>query len=1135
MGTAKIPRADYNRLGFWSFIATQFQGAFSDNVHRWIVVFYAPLMLADEKSVTSLVLALFNLPWLLFPAYAGAIADKYSKKLVTVWTKVWEVGVMALAAVAVWYHLPTLLFITVFFMAMQSSFFSPAKYGIMPEMLPEERLSWGNGILNMFTFVAIILGTGTAGVLLKTFGDEVYQAMLVVVLFSLIGLVTSLFITPVKAAEPTRAMPLLPYSGLLGYFKAYLKDQRLFTTLVGISFFWFSGTLVLANITELAKTLSDDDLMRNLLLASMSLGIGIGSLGAGYLSRGKIEGGLVPLGLAGMAVVSLLVAIPGTSYWTTMLMLLFLGFFGGVFDVPLAAMLQQRSPKAVRGGLIATLNVFTFSSMMVATVIFFVTFDLLDLSPRAIFAVSVIPTGLMFLYLLFRTPMFLVRSVMWILDNTVLRLRVQNRENLPEHGGVLLVGSHDSFIDALVLFFSTGRDIHFVMGEDIYDTPWLGRLARFMHIIPVPKNATDEDMQAVLQAIRGCLREGHAVCVPQEQRFSPEGAEAPWHSDYALLTEGTDAPVAPAYVARLWGTLYNFDDEGKLHLMRPPRIPYSIMVDYGEACEVTTGPAVRDALQRLGTEAYFARPLIHPLLHRGFIKTARRCKRKLAIADAITGDLTYFKTLVGSIAFARKLQKILDQSEYVGLLLPPSVGGALTNIALQFMGRVPVNLNYSAANDSIASAAKQCGITQVLTSKKVLERLPIEVPGETIFLEDVRESVTGKDRIVALLFALLAPVWLIERACGSPRGRSTDDVATIIFSSGSEGAPKGIVLTQRNVLSNVEAVLETIPHAADERMMAFLPFFHSFGFTGTLWLMLHSGCGTVYHPTPLEPRAIGKLIEKYKCTVLIGTPTFLNGFLRRCDAEDLASMRFVVCGAEKMPLALRNGFLEKFGTPLMEGYGTTECAPVVSINIPDMVSPGFYVPGNRISSIGRPLPGISLRVTNPDTGEEVAHNTPGMLHVKGVNIMRGYLDQPEKTAAVLRDGWYETGDVAAIDDDGFIRITDRLARFSKVAGEMVPHTTIEERLLSLVDGEDQNLAVSSVPDEKRGERLVVLHTLDDPALERLIARMPETGLPNLWLPRANNFHRVDEIPVLGTGKLDIRGVREVAKEREGVQ
>jgi acyl-[acyl-carrier-protein]-phospholipid O-acyltransferase/long-chain-fatty-acid--[acyl-carrier-protein] ligase len=354
----------------------------------------------------------------------------------------------------------------------------------------------------------------------------------------------------------------------------------------------------------------------------------------------------------------------------------------------------------------------------------------------------------------------------------------------------------------------------------------------------------------------------------------------------------------------------------------------------------------------------------------------------------------------------------------------------------------------------------------------------------------------------------------------------------VIFSSGSEGEPKGVMLTHKNVLSNCEAVAQVFPHETGDGFMGILPFFHSFGFMGTLWMPLWRGFFAVYHPNPLEPKIIGQLIYRYRPRFLIATPTFLQGFIRRCLPEELSSLEYVVTGAEKLPQRVREAFLAKFGVEPLEGYGTTECAPAVSVSVPDFRAPGFYQVGTKHGSIGQPLPGVSVKIVNPDTEERVPHGEPGLLLVKGPNIMKGYLGQPEKTAAVLKDGWYNTGDIATIDEEGFIVITDRLARFSKIAGEMVPHTKVEETLHKLLDMQEQTFAVTSVPDEQKGERLIVLHTLMDGELEVLVDKLKDSDLPNLWRPKPTSFYRIAEIPVLGTGKMDLKKVKTLAKEMD---
>ncbi len=1165
------PGETFNRRGFWALIVTQFQGAFNDNLYQFIIIFFLLSMAmpsggdvpADaswlarlfqtEDFVYAFAQFIFAVPFIIFPALFGALADKYSKQRVAIGTKYLEIFIMALGGVAFYMGSSPFCWFVLFCMATQSAIFSPAKYGIIPEIMPEPRLSWANGILQMGTILAIIAGTGLAGAVSETFRGRTYLASVLLVVLSILGTVSSHFITKPPAAYPQTRIPrnpLLPWAGMGRYFRAIWSERLLYNVVLGYVYFWFGGALVRQSVMKFAHTsLGLSDALTSYWVATMGLGIGVGAVAAGYLSREKIETGIVPVGALGMGLFSVILGITGIGlgdtggagaaaaagaigwvpYVFVIGVLFWLGFFAGFFDVPLAAAIQARAPLAIRGGVIATTNMLTFVGIAFASV-FFYSLSRAGLSPSGIFFVCALMSAGMGLYISFRIPSIMLRAALWILANTLYRIRVLGRNRIPEEGGALFVANHLSVMDALALTASTDRDICFLMGKDVFNARLTGRIARMLGVIPFDPRGSVQHIEETIVQLRALIAEGNVVCIPAERRFAADGVAMPYHDDYQRILGDVDAPLVPVHLSHLWGSIYTVED-GRFHALRPPRIPHVIHVHYGDALpRDASAVQVRAAIQRLGTESYMRRPLAHNQLHRGFIKVARKFKRRMCIADAVTGELNYFKTLVGSIAFARKLRRILDDRQMVGVLVPPSVGGALTNIALQIMGRVPVNLNYTSSKEAMASAARQCGITQVLTSKRFLERLPLEVPGHPIYLEDIRGTVTAADRVIGMLYALFAPAWLIERAAGSPRGRTLEDLATIIFSSGSEGDPKGVMLTQRNILSNIEAGLETFPHGPHDRMMAFLPFFHSFGFTVTMWLMFLSRCGVVYHANPLEPRVIGGLIKKFQCTFLVGTPTFLNGFLRRCDAEQLKSLSWVVCGAEKLPEHIREAYREKFDTTPMEGYGCTECAPAVSTNTPDFISPGFYARGVKHGSIGRPLPGISIRIVDPATGLDLPPGEAGLMLIKGVNVMKGYLNMPEKTAAVLRDGWYETGDIASVDEDGFITITDRMARFSKIAGEMVPHAKVEETLHQLLNLTEQALAVASIADPRKGERLVVLHTLDDAQLAQLLQKLPDSGLPNLWRPRASAFHRIDALPVLGTGKMDIRGVRTMAQE-----
>ena len=465
----------------------------------------------------------------------------------------------------------------------------------------------------------------------------------------------------------------------------------------------------------------------------------------------------------------------------------------------------------------------------------------------------------------------------------------------------------------------------------------------------------------------------------------------------------------------------------------------------------------------------------------------------------------------------------------VGLLLPPSVAGALVNHAALLCGKVPVNLNYTLSAESLASCVQQCGIRTVVTSRVFLEKVKLSVPGEVVYLEDVAANPSLPEKISAWLMTKLLPAGLLERALGNAKKTSLDDLVTVIFSSGSTGEPKGVMLSHYNVGANVEQLGQVFALDGGDRILGILPFFHSFGFTGTFALPAVLGTGVVFHPNPLDSRAIGPIVHHRQVTFLLATPTFLQFYLRGCGAGDFGSLRFVMTGAEKLPDRLATAFEEKFGVRPLEGYGATECAPAVAVNGPDFRAAGFHQVGGKRGKIGHPLPGVCVKIVdaeNPRGGKTMPLGESGMLLVRGPNVMRGYLGQPAKTAEVFHDGWYVTGDIAALDEDGFLQITGRLNRFSKIGGEMIPHVKVEEKLHELAAVTEQTFVVAGLPDEKKGERLVVLvlKKLGDAEFTAALEKFSACELPNLWKPKGDAFYRVDGFPLLGTGKLDLRSV-----------
>ncbi|MDD5305328.1 MAG: AMP-binding protein, partial [Elusimicrobia bacterium] len=506
----------------------------------------------------------------------------------------------------------------------------------------------------------------------------------------------------------------------------------------------------------------------------------------------------------------------------------------------------------------------------------------------------------------------------------------------------------------------------------------------------------------------------------------------------------------------------------------------------------------------------------------------------LSMADSSGTRLSAIQALTGSYLIGKSISvNVAEGDENIGVYLPPSAGAALVNAGLLLHGKVAINLNYTASKEVVDACVNKAGIRTIVSSRKFSEKLGWEPNGKKIYVEDLMPSISGFSKAVHALIFLLIPSFVLERTFFNKARGSLDRLATIMFTSGSTGTPKGVMLTHANILANLEAVAQVIQFGPDDRMIGVLPFFHSFGFTITLWLPLRLGMGAVYHYNPLDARRIGDLAAEYKATCLLGTPTFLLAWMRRVEPEKFKTLRRVVVGAEKLRVEVAKAFREKYGIVPLEGYGATELSPVAAVNIPDIEWPGIHQTGTKIGTVGQPLPGVFMKIVDPETGKELGADRPGLLLVKGPNVMAGYLGDPAKTAEVVKDGYYVTGDIAKIDEDGFVTLTDRLSRFSKVGGEMVPHIKVEEGLHEVLGLLEMTFIVAGVPDDKRGERLVVLYK-GEIEIEVLLKKLGETGLPKLWIPDKSNFHKAAEFPLLGSGKVDMQGLKAEARRREGL-
>jgi acyl-[acyl-carrier-protein]-phospholipid O-acyltransferase/long-chain-fatty-acid--[acyl-carrier-protein] ligase len=1116
-------------------IVTQFEGAFNDNALQTLVTFIGMSMVVSaekQEALLSLTAALFAVPFILFSMAGGFLSDRFSKRTITVSVKVLEVFIMTFAAAGLVLKSLPMGLASIVLMGVHSAIFGPAKYGLLPELLPERRLSWGNGILELGTFLAIILGMMAGADLSARFAARQGWSGALLVTFALAGLAFSLGITRVPAADPTRRFRANFLSDIWAQIRIMRSDRVLWLACLGNTYFFFLAALVKLGVIDYGKhVLLVDEVHTMRLWAAVAVGIGLGSFAAGYLSGGKIEYGLVPLGSLGLAVCGALLWQPGLGFLQLLPILAALGFFGGFFIVPVSAILQHRPAKEEKGVILAAAGWLSWVGIFLAAGFYHLTAGLLQLGPRGVFLIGALMTLVATVYVVWLLPDCLLRFVLWMLTQTVYRIRVDGRDNIPGKGGALFVSNHLSLVDALLLLASTDRHVRFIMYKGIYEKRWIKPFAKILRVIPISSELRPREMLQALRTASEAIQNGEVVCIFAEGQITRIGHLLPFRRGFERIMKDVEAPIIPVALDGVWGSIFSFE-KGRFLWKLPRRIPYRVTVNFGKALPHTATPfEVRQCVQELMAEAWEHRKAHMLPLHRAFVRTARRHPFRLAMADATSPKVTFAAALMRTIFLARRLRQVWAGQKMVGLLLPPSVPGALVNFASLLMGKVPVNLNYTVSEATLASCIRQCGIKTVLTSRTFLDKVKLKVPGEVVFVEEVAAKPGSGEKLCALLSAWLLPVGLLERSVGREKRASLDDLATVIFSSGSTGEPKGVMLSHYNIGSNIEQLEQIFSLNRTDGFVGVLPFFHSFGFTGTLCLPAVLGARAAYHPNPLDAKAIGPLVSQHALTFLLATPTFLQLYMRGCSAEDFGSLRVVATAAEKLPERLAAAFEEQFGIRPLEGYGCTECSPTVSVNTHDFRSAGFRQIGAKRGKIGHPLPGISVRIVDPQTFAPQPVGQPGLLLVRGPNIMQGYLGRPDKTAEVLRDGWYVTGDIAAIDEDGFLQITDRLSRFSKIGGEMVPHIKIEEKLHELAGVTEQTFVVAGVPDEKKGERLVVLHKLAPEPLQACLAALAQSDLPNLWKPRPDQFFHLDAFPYLGTGKLDLRKVREIAAVR----
>jgi acyl-[acyl-carrier-protein]-phospholipid O-acyltransferase / long-chain-fatty-acid--[acyl-carrier-protein] ligase len=725
------------------------------------------------------------------------------------------------------------------------------------------------------------------------------------------------------------------------------------------------------------------------------------------------------------------------------------------------------------------------------------------------------PTGERMLY-------FFGRSLMRLFY----RVEALGLEHLPE-GGFLLLPNHITWIDAIVLQLACPRPIRYIIDQEFYNKPILRPFLRIVGCIPI-------DIRHSRSAIRGAtekLAAGEIVCLFPEGQLTRSGTLLRLRRGYELIAQHANALVVPVWLDRLWGSIFSFQG-GKFFTKLPKEIPYRVTVAFGKplepaAAEIAT---VREELLKLGEFCYSRRPSLDRHLGDVCIRGLKRRRFSTAIIDGMDhSQLSRAKLLGAAAALSRYLREKFPDRR-IAIVLPAGKGSMVANLAVILAAKVTVDLNFTAGRSANESASKNADIRVAITATQFMERVKdFPWPQEILKLDQVLPQLKAQV-LFWWMMSIFVPGFLLRRWLQVPK-RGGHDEAVLLFTSGSSGEPKGVVLSHRNIVGNVSQFRELLDAKKEDAILATLPFFHSFGCTVTLWFPLMEGIRIVTYPTPLEVAKNASLIEKYKLTLLLATPTFLRGYLRKAEPQQLRSLRLIITGAEKLPLDLAKAFEERFQQHVFEGYGLTETSPVVSVNLPEPepTRPGEQVqPSSRLGSVGKMAPGIAAEIREPETGKKLSLHETGMVWFRGVNIFEGYLHDEKRTADVLHDSWLKTGDIGRFDEDGFLYIEGRLSRFSKIGGEMVPHESIEHKIIDLfgLAGRDERaIAIMGVQDEAKGEALVLLSAVDVD-LAQLRDKLRDAGVPNLWIPK--KVCRVEAIPVMASGKLDLRKCQALA-------
>lgn len=1123
---------------FLPLFLTQALGALNDNIFKNALAILIIYRIAEVAGLNGQVLVtaaagIFILPFFLFSATAGQMADKFEKSALIKAIKMSEVAIMVLGAASFLISDIYLLMGTLFLMGTQSSFFGPVKYSILPDHLSDDELIGGNALVEAGTFLAILIGTIAGGLLILT--DQGTQIISVIVIsLAFLGLLTSLRIP--KAAPPAPDLRINP--NFLGETWAIINkartDRNIFLSILGVSWFWLVGATFLSQFPALAKdVLHYDETVVTLFLTVFSIGIALGSLLCNRLLKGRVTPKYVPFGALGMTlfIVDLYFACRGVpvaattaslsgaveflgvlSNYRILVDLLGIAICGGLFIVPLYAIVQMQSEESHRSRIIAANNIinalFIVGGALAASGLLF-----LELSVPTVLLLMGAVNGVVALYITKLLPDAVIKAFLFSLLKLLFRIEVRGMEHYAKLGKrAVIVVNHVSFLDPLLLAVFLPVKPIFAVNTHIAQAWWVKPFLTLVDAFPVdPTNP-----MAMKSLIKEVQKDRHCVIFP-EGRITVTGALMKVFEGPGMVADKADAQLLPI---RIDGAQYTpFSRlKGKIRIRLFPKITMTILPPQefdvpedisGRARRQQVGAKLYDVMSEMVFETCNRR---RTLFEAVLEAQAIHGRKHPIVEDIDRKPLSYGKLILGATVLGRKLCKFTEKEEFVGFLLPNSVGASVTFFALQAYGRVPAMMNFSTGLKNMQSALTAAGAKTVLTSRRFIEMADLQETVdalakdvEIVYLDDVKEQISIFDKLWGL--ALKPFAGMIHASVGAAH----DNPAVIMFTSGSEGTPKGVVLSHENLLANRYQLGARIDFNPTDIVFNALPIFHSFGLTGGTLLPILSGVKTFLYPSPLHYRIVPALVYDTNATIMFGTDTFLTGYARVAHPYDFYSVRYVFAGAERVKDETRRVWADKFGLRIFEGYGATETAPAITVNTPLYYSAG---------TVGRFMPGLSYEL-EPVPGIDEG----GKLIVTGPNVMLGYLHA--KTPGVIERverQRYDTGDIVSVDPEGFVTIQGRVKRFAKIAGEMVSLGAVENYASAVWP--DNMHAVISVPNPRKGEELILVTDYQDAQRADLLAYARAQGIVELMIPK--NIMSVDAVPVLGTGKVDYTGVQAMA-------